>query len=98
MIRWMYFACHGIGGMTGMLLTGVFGSKTVNAAVLDGQFLIQLKGMAVAVGYSFVVSFLIFKFINLILPMRVTQEEEAEGLDASQHNEKIPAGYIIGTQ
>lgn len=89
------FACHGIGGMTGMLLTGVFGSKTVNAAVLDGQFLIQLKGMAVAVGYSFVVSFLIFKFINLILPMRVTQEEEAEGLDASQHNEKYLQGTLL---
>jgi Amt family ammonium transporter len=89
------FACHGIGGMTGMLLTGIFGSKVINGAVLDGQFLIQLKGMAVAVGYSFIASFIIFKFINLILPMRVTQAEEAEGLDASQHDEKYLQGTLL---
>jgi Amt family ammonium transporter len=89
------FACHGVGGMMGMLLTGVFGSKTVNSLVLDGQFLIQLKGMALAVGYSFVVSFLIFKFINFILPMRVTAEEEEEGLDASQHNENYVQGTLL---
>ncbi|MBL0358478.1 MAG: ammonium transporter [Chitinophagaceae bacterium] len=89
------FACHGVGGMMGMVLTGVFGSKTVNSLVLDGQFLIQLKGMALAVSYSFVVSFLIFKFINFILPMRVTAEEEEEGLDASQHNENYVQGTLL---
>ncbi len=89
------FACHGVGGMMGMLLTGVFGSKSVNSLVLDGQFLIQLKGMALAVGYSFVVSFIIFKFINLILPMRVTEAEEEEGLDASQHDEKYVQGTLL---
>lgn len=81
------FACHGLGGITGMLLTGVLGSKTVNSLVLDGQFLIQLKGMGLAVVYSFVVSFIIFKFINFIMPLRVTEAEEEEGLDASQHDE-----------
>jgi len=89
------FACHGLGGMTGMLLTGLLGSKTVNAAVLEGQFLIQLKGMAVAVAYSFVVSFIIFKFINFIVPLRVSEAEEAEGLDASQHNENYTQGTLL---
>ena len=89
------FACHGVGGMMGMVLTGLFGSKTVNAAVLDGQFLIQLKGMALAVVYSFVVSFIIFKFINFVLPMRVTAEEEEEGLDASQHDENYVQGTLL---
>ena len=89
------FACHGVGGIMGMLLTGVFGSKTVNSLVLDGQFLIQLKGMALSVTYSFVVSFIIFKFINLVLPMRVTAEEEEEGLDASQHDEKYVQGTLL---
>lgn len=89
------FACHGVGGMMGMLLTGVFGNKAVNSLVLDGQFLIQLKGMVVAVGYSFVVSFIIFKFINFILPLRVTAEEEEEGLDASQHDEKYVQGTLL---
>lgn len=89
------FACHGLGGITGMLMTGVFGSKTVNSLVLDGQFLIQLKGMALAVGYSFIASFIIFKFINLVIPMRVNEREEAEGLDASQHDEKYLQGTLL---
>lgn len=89
------FACHGLGGITGMLLTGVFGNKAVNPAVLDGQFLIQLKGMAVAVTFSFVMSYIIFQVINLILPMRVNEKEEAEGLDASQHDEKYLQGHLL---
>lgn len=96
------FPCHGVGGMVGMLLTGVFATKAVNAAGADGAFYgnpeflwKQFKAMACAVGYSFVVSFLIFKFINFILPLRVTQEEEEMGLDASQHNEKYLQGTLL---
>lgn len=96
------FPCHGVGGMVGMLLTGVFATKAVNSAGNDGLFygnpaffLTQLKAMAIAVGYSFVVSFIIFKFINFILPLRVTQEEEEIGLDASQHNEKYLQGTLL---
>ncbi|HMO60896.1 MAG TPA: ammonium transporter [Ferruginibacter sp.] len=88
------FACHGVGGMTGMLLTGVFSMVDVSeTGLFKNQFLIQLVGMVIAVGYSFIVSFLIFKIINFVLPLRVTEEEEEEGLDASQHDEK----YIQGT-
>jgi Amt family ammonium transporter len=96
------FPCHGVGGMVGMILTGVFATKTVNSVGADGAFYgnpaflwIQIKAMALAVGYSFVVSFLIFKFIDLILPLRVTQEEEEIGLDASQHNEKYLQGTLL---
>lgn len=98
------FPCHGIGGMVGMLMTGIFATKTVNGAGADGWwygnasfFFIQLKAMAIAVGYSFIVSFLIFKFINLILPLRVSSSEEEEGLDASQHNEKYLQGTLLVT-
>lgn len=94
------FPCHGIGGMTGMLLTGVFASTAVNAAGSDGllhgnaSFLItQLKGLVIATAYSFIASYIIFKVINLIQPLRVSEEEEELGLDATQHNEK----YIQGT-
>lgn len=94
------FPCHGIGGMVGMLMTGIFATKAVNAGGNDGWaygnpafFFIQLKAMVCAVVYSFVVSYLIFKFINYVVPMRVTNEEEEEGLDSSQHDEK----YIQGT-
>ena len=96
------FPCHGIGGMVGMLMTGLFATKAVNAAGNDGLFygnaaffLTQLKAMAIAVGYSFIVSFLIFKFINFILPLRVSSEDEEIGLDASQHNEKYLQGTLL---
>ena len=89
------FPCHGIGGMVGMLMTGIFASKAVNAAGADGLFygnasffLIQLKAMIIVVLYSFTVSFLIFKLIAFILPLRVSEEEEELGLDATQHDEK----------
>ncbi|MEJ0106737.1 MAG: ammonium transporter [Bacteroidota bacterium] len=96
------FPCHGIGGMVGMLMTGVFATKAVNSAGNDGLFygnpsffLIQLKAMAIAVGYSFIVSFLIFKLINLIQPIRVSAADEEIGLDASQHNEKYMQGTLL---
>jgi Amt family ammonium transporter len=96
------FPCHGLGGMVGMLLTGVFATKTVNSIGNDGWFygnasffFTQLKAMAIVVTYSFVVSFLIFKFINFILPLRVTKEEEELGLDETQHNEKYMQGTLL---
>ncbi|HEX2683716.1 MAG TPA: ammonium transporter, partial [Ferruginibacter sp.] len=96
------FPCHGIGGMVGMLMTGLFATKTVNGAGADGWFygnaaffFTQLKAMAIVVAYSFGVSFLIFKFINFILPLRVTAEEEELGLDETQHNEKYLQGTLL---
>lgn len=89
------FPCHGLGGIVGMILTGVFATKAVNGAGNDGLFygnveffITQLKAMGIAVLYSFVVSFLIFKFINIIQPLRVSEEEEELGLDQTQHAEK----------
>ncbi len=94
------FPCHGLGGIVGMLLTGVFATTTVNSAGNDGLwygnatfFFIQLKALAIVVSYSFAVSFAIFKFVNYILPLRVSTSEEEAGLDASQHNEAY-AGVV----
>jgi Amt family ammonium transporter len=91
--------------MVGMLLTGIFASKAVNGAGADGLlyggigfFLTQLKGMFAAVVYSGVVSFLIFKLINFIEPLRVRPEEEEIGLDATQHNEKYVQGTLLVPQ
>jgi ammonium transporter, Amt family len=96
------FPCHGIGGMAGMLLTGVFASKAIYSAGADGWaygnfdfFLTQAKAMGVAVAYSFLASFLIFKFINFIVPLRVSDQEEEEGLDATQHDEKYVQGTLL---
>ena len=101
------FPCHGIGGMVGMLMTGVFATSAVNSGVTTNGllvpggnisfFLIQLKGMAIVVAYSFVVSFAIFKLINLFQPLRVSVEEEELGLDATQHNEKYLQGTLLVT-
>lgn len=96
------FPCHGLGGIVGTLLTGVFASKTVNPAGADGLlygnvgfFVTQFKGMLLAVTFSFVMSFIIFKLINLVQPIRVSEAEEEEGLDATQHNEKYMQGTLI---
>lgn len=96
------FPCHGVGGMVGMLMTGIFATKAVNGAGADGLFygnsaffFTQLKAMLIAVVYSFSVSFVIFKFINFVLPLRVTAQEEEDGLDASQHNEKYLQGTLL---
>ena len=98
------FPCHGIGGMVGMLLTGVLASTAVHGISGGPQglfygnpqfFFIQLKAMAIVVVYSFAVSYGIFKFINLVVPMRVSESEEEEGLDASQHNEKYLQGTLL---
>jgi Amt family ammonium transporter len=96
------FPCHGVGGMVGMLLTGVFATKTVNSAGVDGLmagnldfFLTQVKALGIVVGYSFIMSYGIFKLINLINPIRVSVEEEELGLDETQHNEKYLQGTLL---
>ncbi len=96
------FPCHGLGGMTGMLLTGVFASTAVNSGGANGLFygnpeffFTQLKAMAIVVGYSFVMSYGIFKFINYLVPIRVSELEEELGLDETQHNEKYLQGTLL---
>lgn len=96
------FPCHGLGGMVGMIMTGIFATTNVNGGGNDGLFygnpaffFTQLKGLAIVVSYSFIVSYGIFKFINWVMPMRVSSADEEEGLDASQHNEKYLQGTLL---
>ena len=90
------FACHGVGGMVGMLLTGVFASKSVNAIVGDNQGLIygdttlfftQLKALVLVSIFAFAVSYALFFIVNKITPLRVSKEKEELGLDITQHGE-----------
>jgi ammonium transporter, Amt family len=88
--------------MVGMLMTGLFATQAVNGAGANGLiygnagfFFTQLKALGIVVAYSFVVSFLIFKFVNLVTPIRVSSEEEELGLDATQHNEKYLQGTLL---
>jgi Amt family ammonium transporter len=97
------FPCHGLGGMMGMLLTGIFATKTVNPAIAsDGLFFggsafffEQVKALLIVVAYSFTVSYLIFKFINFINPLRVSADDEELGLDETQHDEKYLQGTLL---
>jgi Amt family ammonium transporter len=90
------FACHGVGGMTGMLLTGVFASNAVNPIVGDNQglifgdttlFLIQLQALVLVSLFAFSASYALFYLVNKITPLRVSEDKEELGLDISQHGE-----------
>jgi Amt family ammonium transporter len=81
------FGVHGIGGIIGALLTGVFASKEISG--LDGSVLVQLKGVAVTVIYGFAASYVILKVIDMTIGLRVSEEQEREGLDISLHGESI---------
>jgi Amt family ammonium transporter len=85
------FGVHGIGGMVGALLTGVFVSKEISGVdnTVMTQFLIQLKGVAVTVIYGFAASYIILKIIDMTMGLRVTEEQEREGLDITLHGESI---------
>ena len=81
------FGVHGIGGIIGALLTGVFVSKEISG--VDGSVLAQLKGVAFTVVYGFVASYIILKVVDMTIGLRVTEEQEREGLDISLHGESI---------
>ncbi|MES2964771.1 MAG: ammonium transporter [Bdellovibrionota bacterium] len=89
------FACHGVGGMLGTVLTGVFASSAVNPAATDGLLYGGTKvftGNLLAAGvvglYSIAVTALLLVLVKLVVPFRVSREQEAKGLD-SLHGESI---------
>jgi Amt family ammonium transporter len=81
------FGVHGIGGIVGALLTGVFASKEISGA--DGSVVTQLWGVGTTLIYGGVVSFILLKVIDMTMGLRVTEEQEREGLDISLHGERI---------
>jgi len=81
------FGVHCIGGIIGALLTGVFASKEISGA--DGSVIIQLWGVGTTLIYGFVMSFIILKVIDMTIGLRVTEEQEREGLDLSLHGERV---------
>jgi Amt family ammonium transporter len=81
------FGVHGIGGILGALLTGVFASKEICG--VDGSLLTQAKGVLTTVIYGFVVSYALLVVIDKLIGLRVTEEQEREGLDISLHGESL---------
>ena len=91
------FPSHGVGGMVGMVLTGVFAHRSINEAVeanglFYGEtdlFVAHVIGLIGATVFTLVMAFVLLKFTDIISPLRVSEEEEEVGLDLSQHGEKL---------
>ncbi|MCD2425870.1 ammonium transporter [Niabella pedocola] len=92
------FPCHGIGGMVGMLLTGVFANKAINTANTTGNglffgetklFTTHVLVLLGVIVFVLVASFILLKITDLITPLRASEDEELEGLDRSQHGESL---------
>ena len=92
--------CHGVGGLLGTILTGVFASKAINPAGADGLMggnfdLIKdnLIASVVVIAFSMIGTFIIFKLVDATLGMRVSDTDEEKGLDLSQHDETINSNF-----
>ena len=90
------FAVHGIGGIWGALATGIFATVAINAGIeleglIAGEFELfwkQIVAIGATMAYSFVVTAVILKVLDLTMGLRVSEAQEAEGLDISQHGER----------
>jgi len=89
------FGVHCVGGIWGALATGLFASKLVNPLGADGlffgnpkQLLIQAVTVLVTIGYTFIVTFVIYKVVDVMIGVRVDRQEELMGLDLTQHHER----------
>ena len=88
------FGVHGVGGMTGILLAGVFATASIGGTpgLIEGNprlFLIQLFGVAVTFAWSAGATFVLLKLVGAFVPLRVSKGQELEGLDISQHGEAL---------
>ena len=89
------FACHGVGGIWGSIATGLFASRSINPNGNNGLFygnpsllVSQLIAVVVVAAFAFFGSYGLLRLIRIFLPLRVSQEEEENGLDSSQHGEE----------
>ncbi|KIU46992.1 MULTISPECIES: ammonium transporter [Pseudomonas] len=90
------FGVHGIGGIVGAILTGVFAAPALGGfgtvEDIGAQVWVQAKGVGFTVIYTAIVTYVILKVLDLVMGLRVNEEEEAVGLDLAQHNER---GYNL---
>ncbi|MBF8755220.1 MULTISPECIES: ammonium transporter [Pseudomonas] len=90
------FGVHGVGGIVGAILTGVFAAPALGGfgAVTDiaAQVWVQTKGVLFTVVYTAIVTYVILKVLDVLMGLRVNEEEESVGLDLAQHNER---GYNL---
>ncbi|NBX74596.1 MAG: ammonium transporter [Alphaproteobacteria bacterium] len=90
------FACHGVGGIIGAVFTGVFASKAVNGALaveglaISGEtklFVSNIVAVGAVCAYAVILTYLVIKLVNLVMPIKVSDETQSQGLDTSLHGE-----------
>jgi Amt family ammonium transporter len=81
------FPCHGVGGMAGMLMTGIFAKDVGLMSGHAATFLVHCGALVFVAAFSFCGSWILYKFTDFIIPLRVSEEQEEIGLDLSQHGE-----------
>jgi Amt family ammonium transporter len=81
------FPCHGVGGMVGMICTGIFAKEVGLAYGKTETFLYHLLALVIVTVFVFFGSLILYKLTDLIIPLRVDESQEYEGLDLSQHGE-----------
>ena len=84
------FGVHAIGGIVGALLTGIFAVESIGGTAGSmGQLVIQAEGVGFTIVYTAVGTFIILKVLDVIMGLRVTEEQEREGLDIALHGERV---------
>src|SRR4051812_12281241 len=89
------FPCHGVGGMAGMLLTGVFAKDVGLTSGHAYTFLLHCGALVFVAVFSFTGSWVLYKFTDFIIPLRVSEEQEEIGLDLSQHGEMMEGEMAV---
>jgi Amt family ammonium transporter len=89
------FPCHGVGGMAGMLLTGVFARDVGLTSGHAMTFLVHCGALVFVAAFSFGGSYVLYLVTDVIIPLRVTSEQEEAGLDLSQHGEVMEESVAL---
>src|SRR5262249_10471043 len=90
------FPCHGVGGMTGMVMTGIFARDVGLTSGKLETFLSYLLALVIVAVYAFGGSWVLYKLTDMVIPLRVTPEQEIMGLDLSQHGETALGADLLG--
>jgi ammonium transporter, Amt family len=86
------FGVHGVGGILGAILTGVFSAPSLGGTgaetfSIGNQVLVQAEGVLITIVWSGVVAFIAYKLVDMVIGLRVPEDEEREGLDITSHGE-----------
>jgi len=89
------FPCHGVGGMVGMVATGIYAADVGLTSGQSRTFLYHLLALVIVSAYSFVGSLVLYKITDAVIPMRVRTDQEEQGLDLSQHGETALGAELL---